>query len=177
MNYSFPIYILANKLFSNSQKAFTLENTKKLGEKKDNQITYSEFEAFYLVETHNAQIIKNNKPISKEKLIQNFSKKDKNFHIKFLVFKELRKKGYIPKTGLKFGGDFRVYCNSKKSGDFSACHPHAKYICHVINSEKLEIKDLVAKTRISHSTGKKLLLAIIDKEDDVSFYEIDWVKL
>ena len=163
---TFQIYILANKLFSSSQKAFTLENSKKLGEKKDNQIVYSEFEAFYLVETQNVQIIKNNKSLSKNEIIKLFSK-DKSFLTKYYVFKELRKKGYIVKAGIKFGGDFRVYEKNK---------PHAKYICYPTNQEKIDIKDLISKTRVSHSTGKKLLLAFVDKEDDVLFYEIDWVK-
>ncbi|MBS3075472.1 tRNA-intron lyase [Candidatus Pacearchaeota archaeon] len=163
---AFQIYILANKLFSSSQKAFTLENVKKLGEKRDNQIVYSEFEALYLVETYNAQIIKNNKILSNHEIIKLFSK-EKSFLTKYYVFKELRKKGYIVKAGLKFGGDFRVYEKN---------NPHAKYICYPFSSEKIDIKDLISKTRVAHSTGKKLLLAFVDKEDDVLFYEIDWIK-
>ncbi|MDD5193613.1 MAG: tRNA-intron lyase [Candidatus Nanoarchaeia archaeon] len=173
---TFPIYILAGKLFSNSQKAFTLENTKKLGERKDNKIVYSEFEALYLAETYKAQIIKNSKTLSNNEIIKFFSK-DKYFWEKYCVFKELRKKGYIVKVGIKFGGDFRVYSRPKNLRDFSANHHHAKYICYPTNSEKIDIKELISKTRVSHSTGKKFLLAFVDKEDDVLFYEIDWIKL
>jgi tRNA-intron endonuclease, archaea type len=184
----FSIYLNASQLFSNSQKAITIQNSKKIGEIKDGKVIYSPFESLYLIETEKSEIFKENKKITKENLIKLFSKKDKEFFTKYLVFKELRKKGYIVKTGLKFGGDFRVYCNSKKSrqfsdskksepSTFSACHPHAKWICYPIKSQKIEVKDFIAKTRISHSTGKKLLLAIVDSEEDIMFYEIDWVRV
>ena len=165
------------QLFSNSQKAITLQNSKRLGEFKDGKVIYSNFEALYLIEIGKADIIFNNKKQTKENIIRIFSKKDKEFPIKYIVFREHRKKSYIVKAGLKFGGEFRVYSNPKNLKDFSASNKHAKYICYPIKSQKIEIKDLIAKIRISHSTGKKLLLAVVDSENDVLFYEIDWIRL
>ncbi len=176
MQPKFPIYIQGENIFSNSNKAFSIQDSKNLGEKSNNKITYSEFEAFYLFETNQAKIIKT-KPLSEEQIIKEFSKKDKEFSIKYPVFKALRKKAYIVKTGSKFGTEFRVYSSSKNLNDFSASHPHAKYLVFPIKqSEKLNLHELISKTRIAHSTAKKLLLAIVDKED-VLFYEIDWLKI
>ena len=42
---------------------------------------------------------------------------------------------------------------------------------------KLEWKDFTAKNRIAHSTKKQLLLAIVDEEGDVSYYQSDWLGL
>lgn len=170
-NSKFSIYLSASQLFSNSQKAMTIQNSKKIGELKEGKVIYSPFESLYLIEIGKSEIFKENKKISKENLIKLFSKKDKEFFTKYLVFKELRKKGYIVKAGLKFGGDFRVY----DKNNFNSSH--AKYICYPIKSTKIETKDFIAKTRISHSTGKKLLLAIVDSEEDIMFYEIDWVRV
>ncbi len=169
-NSKFSIYLNSAQLFSNSQKAITLQNSKKLGEFKDGKVIYSPFEALFLVEAGKAELIANKKQ-TKEQIIKIFSKKDKEFLTKYIVFKELRKKSYIVKAGLKFGGDFRVYDKNKFNSN------HAKYICYPIKSQKIELKDLIAKIRISHSTRKKLLLAIVDSEEDILFYEIDWVKL
>ncbi|MBU1252016.1 MAG: tRNA-intron lyase, partial [Nanoarchaeota archaeon] len=36
--------------------------------------------------------------------------------------------------------------------------------------------DFSAKNRVAHSTKKNLLLAIVDEEGDVSYYEVRWVK-
>ncbi len=222
MQSKFPLYISGERIFSNSQKAINLQDRTKLGELKEGKVIYSVFEALYMLEAKKAEIInlKNNKKLSEASLISIFSKKDRDFHTKFIVFKYLKNKGYVVKTGLKFGEEFRVYCNPKKSSalsksrdfepidnppnkvtlnrgfsiyptpnkgdtikgieyikDFLACPPHAKWIVFPISSnEKIHPKELISKSRITHSTGKKLLLAIVDSEEDISFYEIDWVK-
>ncbi len=145
----------SNRIFSNSQEAFTLENKSKLGERKDNKIYYNHYEAQYLIDMNKAKI---NKQI----------KKPRDFHTNYIVFKHLRK-NHIVKTGLKYGAEFRVYKKNEK---------HALYLVHVIKQqEKLNLKDLIAKTRISHSTAKILLLAIVDSEDHITFQEVNWVKI
>ena len=163
------IHLVGNNLFSNSQKAFTLENSKKFGERKEGRIIYSPFEVLFLINRKDAEILKNNKNIGFEELIKIFSKKDREFYTKYLVFSELRKKGYVVKAGLKFGGEFRVYEQHNLK--------HAKYICYVVKEGKIDSREIVAKARIAHSTAKKLLLAIVDSEEDVLFYEVDWVKI
>jgi len=167
----FPIFISGDRIFSNSAKAFSIQDSKDLGEKSESKITYSEFEAFYLFETNQAEIIKSNKELKEEQIIREFSKKDKQFTIKYQVFKALRKKSYIVKTASKFGSDFRVY-------DPKLTTSHAKWLVYAVKqSEKANWNELIAKTRVSHSTAKKLLLAIVDKQDNVLFYEIDWLKM
>ena len=94
-------------------------------------------------------------------------KADKNT---YLVFKDLRNKGNILKTGLKFGADFRVYSKGTKPGK-----SHAKYLLHVIEGKnRLDLKDFCAKARVAHSTNKILLLALVDSEQDISYYEVNW---
>lgn len=167
----FPIYLLPGKISSNSQKAITLQKTKNIGELKNNQIIYSTFEALYLIETKKAELFKNNKKVSREKSIKEFIRKDKEFYIKYLVFKYLRKKGYIVKTALKFGEEFRIYEKNKHNS-------HAKWIVFPIKyTNKIILKELISKSRIAHSTAKKLLLAIVDSQEDIVFYEIEWLKI
>jgi len=141
-------------LTSTSQQAFTLFEKSGLGEKKEGKIIYSVYEAVYLIEKKKA--------IGKIKL----KKSQENT---YLVFKDLRKKGYIPKAGLKFGADFRVYVKSEK---------HARYLLHIAEEkDKASFKELLTKTRISHSTAKKLLIAIIDSQKDITYLEMDWMKM
>ena len=84
----------------------------------------------------------------------------------------MRKKGYILKTALKFGADFRVYERGIKPGE-----DHARWILFIVKeSEPLSWHDFAAKNRIAHSTKKNLLIAIVDEEDDVSYYEVSWRK-
>jgi len=164
----FPIHLSNNQLSSNSQNAITLAKAKQLGEFKLGKVIYSNYEAVYLIETKNAELIKNNKKIPTNQS-QRILLKNKEEQNKYLVYSNLRKKGLVPKTGMKFGADFRVYEKNKH---------HATYLVSITTEKsKLEIKELLSKTRISHSTAKKLLIAVIDSQEDVTYVEADWKRL
>ena len=96
----------------------------------------------------------------------------KKIQIKYPVFNDLRERGYIVKTALKFGADFRVYDKGARPGK-----KHAKWIVFTDHeSKKISWNDFSAKNRVAHSTRKNLLLAIVDEEGDITYYEVKWVK-
>jgi tRNA-intron endonuclease len=112
------------------------------------------------------------KVISFDELIKKLKKKDKKIETKFAVYQDLRKKGYIIKTALKFGAEFRVYNKGVKPGE-----NHARWILFTVREhDALSWHDFAAKNRVAHSTQKKLLIAIVDEESDVSYYEAGWIK-
>jgi tRNA-intron endonuclease len=153
---------------SNSPEAYTLYKKSKFGERVGEKIQYTLSEAIYLVEKGKMEIFSKGKLIPKKDLLKKLQKLDKRLEIKYPVFKDLRKKAYIVKTALKFGGDFRVYEKTAK---------HAKWIIFVdYESKKLTWHEFSAKNRVAHSTKKKLLLAIVDEEGDITYYEVRWLK-
>ena len=84
----------------------------------------------------------------------------------------MRKKSYIVKTALKFGAEFRVYNKGIHPGQ-----DHAPWLLQTFSdSEKINWQDFSAKNRVAHSTKKKLLIAIVDEEFSITYYEISWVK-
>ena len=162
-----PVFLEGSRIFSNSQKAITLANVKKLGERKQGRVIYSSYEVIYLVENKKAEIYHNDKLITLQKFLKIV--KRKSLMTDYLVFKDLRKKGYIVKTGLKFGAEFRVYKNNQK---------HACWIVYPTTpSNKVDWKEFASKNRIAHTTGKKLLIAVVDSQEDVTYYEVGWLKL
>lgn len=164
----FTIHMIGDRIFSNSQRAISLQTLKKFGEIDSGKVIFSPFEALFLVETNKAELARNNEVLSYEKLLKIFSKKD--FFTKYLIFKELKNKGYIVKTGLKFGAEFRVY-------DKKNYNKHAKWLVYpLFQKEKINLDEFISKNRIAHSTGKKLLLGIVDPEEKVLFYEVGWIK-
>ena len=97
---------------------------------------------------------------------------EKAFPIKYAVFRDLRTRGYIVKTALKFGADFRVYDRGIKPGD-----DHAKWIVFPVHEGgHMTWYDFSAKNRVAHSTKKRLLLGIVDDEGDVTYYEVKWMR-
>ena len=153
--------------------AATLYDKSRYGEPKKKKITYSLVEGLYLVETGKMIILDGrNKEIDEEKLIKKSKKIEPNFWTRYCVYKDMRKRGYILKTALKFGADFRVYERGVKPGE-----DHAKWILYPVHeSEMMTWFDFSAKNRVAHSTRKNLLLGVVDDEGDVTYYEIRWLK-
>jgi len=157
---------------SNSSEAKFLYKKSNFGEIVGEKIHYSLSETLFLVEKSKMEIYSRSKKISTRELLNKFRRIDKRIQIKYPVFKNLREKGYILKTALKFGADFRVYEKSSKPGK-----KHAKWIIFVDHeSNKLTWHEFSAKNRVAHSTRKNLLLAIVDEESSITYYEVRWLK-
>ncbi|MBI5391441.1 tRNA-intron lyase [Candidatus Woesearchaeota archaeon] len=136
------------------------------------QFQYSLVEALYLLERSRFKILKGKKSLAVQEFITKAQKVEANFWTRYCVFKDLRKRGYIVKTALKFGADFRVYDRGVKPGD-----DHARWIVYPVSEgEGLTWYQFSAKNRVAHSTRKRLLLAIVDAESDVTFYETRWLR-
>lgn len=166
-------YITKQTISSNSSEAFQLNKKSSFGEKIGEKIQYSLAESLFLVEAGKMEISDSKgKIIDKKTLNSKITRMDKKFEIKYPVFKELRKKGYVVKTALKFGADFRVYDKGSRPGK-----SHAKWIVFVAHeSEKTSWHEFSAKNRVANSTKKNLLLAIVDEEGSISYYEVSWKK-
>lgn len=153
---------------SNSQEAFSLYKKSSFGKPVGEKVQYSFSEALFLVEKGKMEISK----LSFKDLLKKLQRLDKKIQIKYIVFNDLREKGYVVKTALKFGADFRVY-----EKGFRMDEKHSKWIVFVDHeSKKLTWHEFSAKNRVAHSTKKNLLLAIVDDENDVSYYEVKWIK-
>lgn len=159
-------------IYSNKKEAFTLHEQSRFGEQKDGKILYSIFEALYLVEKAKMQALEGKKKLSFDKLMEYAKKLDSRILTKYIVFKDMRNRGYIVKTALKFGAEFRVYDKGKHPGQ-----EHAKWVLYPVReSDNLTWHDFSAKNRVAHSTKKNLLIGIVDDENDVTFYSVSWVK-
>ncbi len=157
---------------SNKKEAITLYSQSRFGELKSGKIIYSIFEALYLLEKGKIEISAGKKKLKFEKLMEEAGKKDRNVRTKYLVFRDMRNRGFIVKTALKFGADFRVYARGIKPGQ-----DHAKWILYPVSENSgLTWHDFSAKNRVAHSTKKNLLIGIVDEEEDVTYYEIRWIK-
>ncbi|MEX2017293.1 MAG: tRNA-intron lyase [Candidatus Pacearchaeota archaeon] len=157
---------------SNSSDAFALCSKSHIGESIGEKVLYSFTEALYLLDTGRTDVWQKNKKFSFRSLMDKIRKIDKKIDIKYTVFKDLRQKGYVVKTALKFGAEFRVYDKGKTPNQV-----HAKWIVFTgSESEKLTWHEFAAKNRVAHSTKKNLLLAIVDDENDIIYYEVKWVR-
>ena len=165
--------IVKQVVSSNSPESHTLYEKSTFGEPVGDKIQYTLNESLFLVEAGKMDVFDSKgKKLTKKELLKKLHKIDKRIQIKYPVYKDLRERGYVVKTALKFGADFRVYEKGKKPGE-----AHAKWVVFADHeSSKLTWHEFSAKNRVAHSTKKNLLLAIVDEEGDISYYEVSWKK-
>jgi tRNA-intron endonuclease len=137
------------------------------------KLQLSLLEALYLLEKNKIEIRdQRNKLLDFEQFLKRATKFEPNFWIRYCVFKDMRNRGYIIKTALKFGADFRVYDRGVKPGE-----DHARWIIYPVHEgATLTWYEFAAKNRVAHSTKKRLMMGIVDDEGDVTYYEIKWMK-
>ena len=112
-----------------SDEARELYNQSRYGRLVDNKVQLSLVEAKYLLEKGKIEILDGrNKSINPDKFAMKAKRKSPNFLVRYAVFKDIRDRGYIVKTALKFGADFRVYDRGVKPGD-----DHAKWVVYPVH--------------------------------------------
>lgn len=90
----------------------------------------------------------------------------------YQAYRDLRERGYTPKTGLKYGAHFRVYPKGKAPGE-----EHAQYLVHVLpENQQLTPRDLVRLVRLAHGVRMETLIAMVDQDGGVSYYKVTWIR-
>jgi tRNA-intron endonuclease len=167
-------YLIGETITTNEAEAFSLYKKSQFGEPTGQKVQYTLSEALYLVEKNKIEVIQKNKNMDFNELFNKIKKIDSRIQLKYPVFKDLREKGYIVKTALKFGADFRVYPKGVRIGQKGE---HSKWIVFCEHeSKKFSWHEFSAKNRVAHSTKKNLLIAIVDEESDISYYEVRWIR-
>ena len=93
------------------------------------------------------------------------SKSQPDINKRLFVYKDLKKRGLIVKTGFKFGVHFRAYT---KKPDIT----HAEYLVHVVEKKfKIVWAEISRAVRLAHSVNKEIVFARLDGK------KIDYIRL
>ncbi len=104
-----------------------------------------------------------------KKFVENFP----GIWVKYLSYKDLRSRGYIVRAGYGTDIDYRVYDRGAKIGVDAA-----KYLVHtVVEGTPLELVSLDKITKVAKSNRKKLVLAVVDRVGEVTFYKAQEVDI
>ncbi len=157
-----------------SDRARNLYNQSGYGKVLDNnKIQLSLLEGLYLMEREKIRVEdQDGNTIEYDEFMKKAQEVEPKFWVRYSVFKDIRKRGYIIKTALKFGADFRVYDRGIKPGE-----DHARWVVYPVHEgETLTWYEFAAKNRVAHSTKKRLLIGVVDDEGDVSYWEVRWMR-
>ena len=104
-----------------------------------------------------------------ERLLTYFTQFDRRLWQKYIIYMDLRKRGYIVRPGYGEGIDFLVY---KRGSDFEK--DSAKYLIYpVFEGDPVELKELDRMSRVALSSRKDLIIATVDRLSKPIYYSVN----
>jgi len=148
--------------------------SRNFGEQKGSSLYLNLYEACLLAEEGRLKVCgKKGEPLSAKKLFAAGESVNDSFGMKYDVFRDLRAgRGYVVKSGIKFGCDFVVYPRGKSQTD-----SHSRWMVHVMpESARLDYSEITRAARLATNVKKAMLFATVTERGPV-YYEISRAKL
>ena len=138
------------------------------GELENENLILDSFETLYLLYNNKLELKKVNKVIVFDELMQKFIQKKDDILIRFLLYRDLRTKGYVVKDGFGFGSDFRVY----ERGNYGL--KDAKFLIFAFDEgTQQKIGNLYKNIDEITKMGKEPIIAVIERRGEVIYYKIN----
>lgn len=123
-------------------------------------------EGLYLIERGTIQVKDGKKKVGSEVIDAKTDEED--FFLRYTVYKDLREKGYVVKTGFKFGAHFRLY----ERGGFEKTH--SKHLVHAVREDHpISFPEISRAIRLTSGVKKGLIFAVVDDEGDITYFTMD----
>jgi tRNA-intron endonuclease len=138
------------------------------GSKEGKELLLRDYEALYLLYAKKLDLTdgKGNN-VSFEALAELSQKRAEDSWTKFVIYRDLRSRGYVVREGFGFGTDLRVY----ERGDYPK--KPAKYVVFALD-EGIEkgMADLQESVREMAKMGKEAIIAVIERRGEVIYYKV-----
>ena len=132
------------------------------------RLVFSPLEIIHLMASGALTLFDGREPVGRDRFFTLVSDQDKELSEKAAVYHDLRNRGYVPKTGYKFGHHFRVYSGQKV---------HSEMLIHAIAGEvRLPMSSISRSVRLAHSVKKKMLFAY-QCTKEIQYVEFGRIKL
>ncbi|MBO3800546.1 MAG: tRNA-intron lyase [Candidatus Brockarchaeota archaeon] len=131
----------------------------------DNLLVLRPFEALYLMSQDKLALYQKHRQLSFHEYLRLSEKEDVDIWLKYLIYKDLRDKGYVVKDGYGFGIDFKVY----EAGEYGS--KPAKYLVYgVVEGVPLPVTKLYNILKHAYSLRKTLIIATVDRRSEIVYY-------
>jgi tRNA-intron endonuclease len=141
---------------------------KGFGESEKEKLYLKSFETLYFLYTKRLILKKNKKQIDFNYFMNHCQMTDSEILTKFLIYRDLRTRGYVVKDGFGFGSDFRVY----ERGQYG--EKGAKFLIFGLNEGQQEkMGNLQKKIEEITQMEKEPIIAVIERRGEVIYYKIN----
>lgn len=144
------------------------------GTSENGKLTLNFYEALFLLSKGIIEIEdeKTGGTVDFQDLLKWFQSVDENAWVKYLIYRDLRSRGYVAREGFGLGIDFRVY----ERGEYGK--ETAKYLIFgVQEGQPLLVEELARALKYVQSLKKKLVLAVINRRGEVVYYSLSRLTL
>lgn len=138
------------------------------GTAENDVFTLAFYEALYLVDKELLEVKdENGASVDFQSLLQCYEKADANAWVNYLIYRDLRSRGYVVREGFGAGTDFRMYERGAYGKDT------ATYLVLGIQEGKpLLISDLANALQHCQSQKKELILAVMNRRGEIVYYSV-----
>ncbi len=144
------------------------------GKLDSEKLVLEPIEAMSLLQREKIEIFEDGKKLTEEEFYRKSCKMTEGFHEKFLVYNDMRKRGFVVRPGYSFPCDLRVYERGVSFEKDEKKLKHVKWLVDVVRTDSnFSIRQKVKKLETAGNIRSKLALGIVDEEGDATYYEID----
>jgi tRNA-intron endonuclease, archaea type len=138
------------------------------GEREGKKLVLRDYEALYLVNASKLRLRdEHGKEVSFNDLAEASQLRSRESWTKFIIYRDLRTRGYVVKEGFGFGTDLRVY----DRGDFPS--KAAKFVVFALDEgTRKKVEELNESVRQIIKMGKEAIVAVIERRGEVIYYRV-----
>ncbi len=138
------------------------------GTAENDVFTLAFYEALYLMNKELLEVKdKKGKEVDFQSLLQYYEKANENAWVNYLVYRDLRSRGYVIREGFGTGTDFRLYERGAYGKDAASY-----MVLGTQEGKPLPIDDLTKALRHCQSQKKELILAVMNRRGETVYYSV-----
>lgn len=167
-----PSMLTENTVLATGPTAISLHNKGFYGVPEHEGLRLNGFEALHLLELGRIKILKGEEYLSEEALLSYFVDILPQFTLRYLVYKDLRNRGYVVNLGSGSSFFFRLYARNTKPKTDGAKY----YVTSLTEGGSIQLQELENLIQIAEKSSKVLLLGMVDAIGDVSYLQVTNIK-
>jgi tRNA-intron endonuclease len=143
------------------------------GTVESERVTLAFYEALYLLDRGMLEV-KNEEEenVSFQDLLKVYERADENAWINYLVYRDLRSRGYVVREGFGAGIDFRIYERGSYGKDTASY-----LILSTQEGKPMPIEDMKGALERSQKQKKELILAVMNRRGEIVYYSVSELTL
>lgn len=169
-----PTFFTDEGVFVSSPEDLEELSSRGYGTQKNGKLMLKFYEALFLVgkKVIGVEDEKTGETVDFQNLLQRFQSVEEDAWVNYLIYRDLRSRGYVVREGFGLGTDFRVY----DRGEYG--EKTAKYLIFGVHEgNPVPGKRLARALRYAQSLKKKLILAVVNRRGEVVYYSLSRLTL